>query len=119
MATFTLTDLRNEVSKKYAPTVIENGADTYTLQNLIQLPKDKREEVTALVDKFESSSDDEEDEGLGLEGQMDTFRDIILAVETEGKGQELLDLLGDNPALLMELASAWMTGTQLGEAEHS
>lgn len=116
MATFTLSDLRNEVSKKYAPTVIENGKETFTLQNMLQLPSKKRNEVMDLVDKFEN---DDEAEGDGLDAQLETFRDIIVAVEANDKGEDLLELLGDNPALLLELATSWMGSTQLGEAERS
>lgn len=113
MATFTLTDLKNEVSKKYEPTVVENGKDTFTLQNVLQLPTKKRNEVLDLVN---SISSEEEGDSKGLDDQMVIYRDLILATEENDKGQELLDLLGDNTAMTLELVTTWMEGTQLGEA---
>lgn len=115
MATFTLTDLKNEVSKKYAPTVIENGKDEYVLQNLLQLPAEKRNKVLEIVD----SLDEEDGEKVGLDGQVEKFRELIIAAEENDKGEELLTLIGDNTALLIELATRWMETTQMGEAERS
>jgi len=115
MATFTLNDLRNEVSKKYAPTVIENGKDTYTLQNMLQLPTKKRKEVMELVDSV--GGDDEG--GSSIEDQLEIFRKIIIAAEEDDKGDELLELLGDNTAMIYEVVSSWMETTQLGEAGSS
>lgn len=116
MATFSLTDLRNEVSKKYAPTVIENGDDTYTLLNLLQMPTKKRDKVMELVDQIES---EEKAAELPIGEQVKIFEDILVAAEQNDRGKELLELLGDNTAMLFELIQRWMEGTQLGEAEQS
>lgn len=110
MATFTLTDLKNEVSKKYAPTVIENGDKTYTLQNLMQIGSEDRDKVLELIEDIDS-------ENKTLDDQIAVFRSIVEIVEENGNGGELLELLGDNTALVMELVNTWMDGTQLGEAE--
>ena len=115
MATFTLEDLKNEVSKKYAPTVIKNGTDQYILQNLLQLPAKKRNKTMDLVDTINS----EDEEKSGLDHQVGVFREIIKIVEANDKGQELLGLLGDNDALVLELVTSWMDSSQLGEAEPS
>lgn len=115
MATFTLTDLKNEVSKKYAPTVIENGKDEYVLQNLLQLPAEKRNKVLEIVD----SLDEEDGEKVGLDAQVEKFQELIVAAEENDNGKELLSLIGDNTALLIELATRWMETTQMGEAERS
>ena len=110
MATFTLDNLREEVSRKYAPTVIENGDDSYTLPNL---PSKQRKEVLYLIDKFEDS------ESGDYEAQFEVFSEIIEAGVEGGKGEELLELLGDNAALVVEIVTSWMEGTQVGEAEPS
>lgn len=115
MATFTLEDLKNEVSKKYAPTVIKNGTDQYVLQNLLQLPSTKRNKTMDLVDTLDA----EEEDKSGIDYQVEVFREIIQIVEVNDRGQELLDLLGDNDALILELVTAWMDSSQLGEAELS
>lgn len=119
MATFSLTDLKNAVDKKYAPTIVENGSDTYTFQNLLQLPTERRDAVMKLIDSVSGNEDDEdsdEADDVGLANELETFSEILRLVEINDKGQELIDLLGDNTAMLIELGSAWMNGSQLGEA---
>lgn len=109
MATFTLTDLKKAVDKKYAPTIIKNGKTEYRLENMLQLPAEKTDEVLELVDKFDTAE--------GIKEQIAIFEAIIEAVEVNGKGRELIDLLGGSPGSLIELGNTWMQGTELGEAE--
>lgn len=109
MATFTLTDLQNEVAKKYASTVVENGEDSYELVNLLQLETKKRKEVEDAVRAFQS--DEDTDGGDELENVLKVFR----IVTKDNKGDELIDLIGDNPAMYLELFTVWSEGTQLGE----
>lgn len=117
MATFSLSDLKSAVDKKYAPTIVENGSDTYTLQNLLQLPNESRDTVVELIKKISDDDESGEDsEDFNVTDELEVFSDIIRTVEVNGKGQELIDLLGENTAMLIELGSAWMNGSELGEA---
>lgn len=109
MATFTLTDLKKAVDKKYAPTIIKNGKTEYRLENMLQLPVEKTDEVLELVDKFDTAE--------GIKEQIEIFEAVIEAVEVNGKGRELIDLLGGSQGSLIELGTTWMQGTELGEAE--
>lgn len=115
MATFTLDNLKAEVERKYAPTVIENGDDEYILANLLQLPSKTRSEVLSLIDKV----DGDEESASGIEEQLELFTEIVKLSEKNGRGDELLELIGDNTALIFEIVSAWMETTQVGEAEGS
>lgn len=119
MATFSLTDLKNAVDKKYAPTIVENGTDTYTFQNMLQLPTKRRDKVMELIDSVSASEESEEGNDGTITDELETFSEILRLVEVNDRGQELIDLLGDNTAMLIELGSAWMNGSQLGEAEPS
>lgn len=110
MATFTLDNLKAEVEKKYAPTVVENGDTTYVLPNILQLPKGKRKAAFKIIDAFDEADDPTIDE------QVDHFTKLVGLVVEDNKGSELLELLGDSPAVLLELVNTWMEGTQLGEA---
>ena len=110
MATFSLADLKNEVSKKYSPTVVENGDDEYTLPNLLQMPEKQRKQVQDLIDSIDDSDDAE------LSDQIAVFKKIIETATAGDKGAELLGLLGDNAAMLLELVTTWMDGSALGEA---
>lgn len=109
MATFSLTDLKKAVDKKYAPTIIKNGKTEYRLENMLQLPVEKTDEVLALVDKFDTAE--------GIKEQIEIFEAVIEAVEVNGKGRELIELLGGSQGALIELGTTWMQGTELGEAE--
>lgn len=112
MATFTLEDLKSTVEKKYAPVFIETSDETFELKNLMQLPEKPRNAVIELTEVF-----DEDD--LTLDKQIETFRKILELVEANGKGKALLDLVGDNTALLLEISTLWMENSQVGEAEQS
>lgn len=113
MATFTLTDLQNEVSKKYAPTVIENNGVEYVLPNLLQLDAKARDKALKKIESMEGDEDD------SLEFQLTQAKGVLQDVTKDGKGKELVGLLGDNPAMILELIESWMEGTQPGEAEQS
>ena len=112
MATFSLDTLKAEVEKKYAPTVIETADSEFVLQNMMQLPAAKRKKVLSLTDKLE-------DEEMDFDQQIGMFQQIVEIVEDNGKGKELLKLVGDNTALLIDIATLWMESSQVGEAEQS
>lgn len=112
MATFTLTDLKNVVEKKYAPTIVENGDEKFILKNLLQLPSKKREEVMGMIDEIKEEEEDE----TSVEEQVEQFSKILEIVVEDDKGTKLVELIGDNAALIIELATTWMEGSELGEA---
>ena len=51
---------------------------------------------------------------LTLTARSSWLRNLLKAVEKNGRGQELLDLLEDSPANLMEVFHAWMEATSAG-----
>lgn len=111
MATFSLDDLKTAVQKKYAPTVIQNGKDEYVLPNLLQLEAKRRKTITSLVDTLDETND--------VEKQLEVVNEVLTVLTDDGRGEELLALLGGNTAMIMELFESWMDGTQVGEAERS
>lgn len=118
MATFTLTDLKNSVAKKYANTTVENGDESYTLVNLLQLDPKKRAAALELIDGIGSKGEDDEDD-VSIDDQIGIFTEVFKVVEQDGKGDELVELLNGNAALILELSAAWSEASQLGEAEDS
>lgn len=108
MATFTLTDLKKSVDTKYAPTIVKNGKTEYRLDPLLRLTKTKRDSVLELTERFDADSD--------LDDQLETVAEIIRTVEVNSKGDELLELLGGDAAMVLELGLTWMSGSELGEA---
>ena len=114
MATFTLDELRNVVDKKYAPTVIEDGDTKYELTNVLRMDKKNRDKVFELIGSIEGAiSDGDTDD---FDASFDIFKNILETAEKNGRGKELVELL-DDPAMLIEVATAWMEASELGEAE--
>lgn len=111
MATFTLDELKSTVQKKYAPTVVKNGKDEYVLPNMFQLDSARRKKVLEKVDALEELE--------GTEAQLEATGEILSLLVDDDRGEELLALLGDNPALLMELFREWMEVSEVGEVERS
>ena len=114
MATFTIDELRAAADKKYAPTIIEAGDETYKLPTLLRLESKRRKQVIKLLEDLEKDLGDEST-GKGLEDTLATFRKLIAEVEENGRGQELVDLINDD-AVLIDVVNAWLDGTQAGEA---
>lgn len=111
MATFSLDQLKETVSAKYEPTIIENGDDKFVLPNLLQLPEERRNrviELTSQAEKLEETGD--------AGAAFDMFEQILLAVVEDDRGQELIDLVDNNSAIITEIFTAWTEGTQVGEA---
>ena len=115
MATFTLDNLREAADRKYAPTVIEAGDETFILPNLLRLSPESRGEVEELLAEAEKFAD-EEASGSALDDQIVLFEKLLVAAEKNGRGQELLDLI-DDPAIVIDIVTAWLEATQAGEAE--
>lgn len=114
MATFTIDELRAAADKKYAPTVIEAGDETYKLPTLLRLESKRRKQVIKLLEDLEKDLG-EESTGNDLEETLATFRKLIAEVEENGRGQELVDLIDDD-VVLIDIVNAWLDGIQAGEA---
>lgn len=108
MATFTLAQLKEDVSKKYEPTTIENGDDAYVLPNFFQMTSEQRKEVQNIISEI--GNDDDEDYDIN-----EIYDRLLTAATEDEKGEELVELLGDNLALKAEIANTWMESVQAGE----
>ena len=108
MATYSLSDIRDAAAKRYQGLEITNGDDKFIFQNLLQLPATQRREADKILNSADAAAD--------TDSQIELVKNLLKAVEKNGRGQELLDLLEDSPANLMEVFHAWMEATQPGEA---
>lgn len=119
---FTLDSMREEIEKEFAPCQI-NLADgkVVTLRNLLRVPKKNREEVYTLLDELAEAqkSDDEESNGslLATEKSAQIALKIFpLVADSEKLGRQLVESIEEDLALTLRVFSAWMEGTQAGEA---
>ena len=114
MANFTLDNLRAAADKKYAPTVIEAGDEKFTLPAILRMGSDARSRITDLLSDAERLAEDESVENL--DEQIEVFSDLISAAVLDDKGDRLLELIGDDTVILIDIVSAWLKDTQAGEA---
>lgn len=114
MANFTLENLRAAADKKYAPTVIEAGDEEFVLPAILRMGAESRSRITDLLTDAERLAEDESVENL--DEQIKTFSELISAAVLDDKGDRLLELIGDDTVILIDIVSAWMKDTQAGEA---
>jgi hypothetical protein len=117
---YTLADLRADLDKQYAPLVIDLGNGEVTLQNLLRIPEKARNQVFDLIDQMNDAKTG--DDGQDIEGAkkaLEVLGQILLVVTADGKGQALVDAIGDDMVLGMHVFQLWMEATQPGEAEGS
>lgn len=120
MATFTLDQLKSDVEKNYATLTIEVGKDDkIELRNILRIDKAPRAEIMAQLDKLDKVQKNEDiGQGEQLEETTKIARDIVSRAAGK-RGEDLLAVIGDDDALLMEILSKWTEATQAGEAENS
>lgn len=117
MTTVSLDSIRRDTEAKYASfdVVLDQDADGNPLKvvkllNVMRLPKKQREHLRTMGERMA-------DDGSN---QVEVFRDALAtACETKGGAKLLLDAVGEDLALLIELFGAYRKGTQLGEASAS
>ena len=129
---FDLDSLREELENKYAPLKFEADGETYVLQSLLRISKERRTRVLDAMkalrpeDEEDSESDgkidvDLSDDDLDEDAVMSAVKTILASVVQgpDGRGRALVDLLGDDLLLHMRLLQKWQEVTQPGEAQDS
>lgn len=122
---FNLDAMRQDIEKSYSPFEIElpNGK-TVTLRNILRVSKERREEVYELLDELAALQRGED--GAGDSGLVVTEKSARIALQIfplvaddANLGRKLVDSIEDDLALTLRVFSAWMEGTQAGEAKGS
>ena len=117
---FTLDNLRKEVEREFAPFQIDVDGDTLTLRNLLRVPKNRRDEVYALLDEL--SEVQESDEGtlaVTEKSAQIALKIIPMVADKEKLARTLVERIEDDLALTLRLFNVWMSATQPGEADSS
>lgn len=110
MSTFTLDDIRTAAEAKFGNTTIKIGDTDVVLVNALQLPKLKRD---ALIEKQKHLGEDDAP-------QEEILRDSLrLVIPSAHQAELLIESVGENLAVLLEIFSSYSKGTQLGEASAS
>lgn len=135
MAGTTLDDIKDAVSKKYAPWDIDMGKDGVAkLHPLMRLEKAERSELMSMQGRFNNLRDqldgedadgkkkdvDAETAERAEDESIEALREMILIVgKRHAKVQKFLDIVGDDMAILLETFQQYSEATQSGEAPAS
>lgn len=116
----TLDTIRAAAEAKYgAYPIALSETEIVRLLNPLRLSKEKRAELSAIQGEL-SGVDADDTAAVAEVDQVDIFRRMILCVAENAKlAQKLLDLVGDDLAVLAEIVSGYSDGTQVGEASAS
>jgi hypothetical protein len=104
---FNLDDIRAAADKKFASVDIQVGDTKVRLINALQLPEAKRDALLAAQKRAS-------EEGAS---QVEVLKDCIrIVADTEGGAEALLEQVGDNLAVLVEIFATYNKDTEAGEA---
>jgi hypothetical protein len=111
MAAFTLDSIREAAEAKYGSTDIDLGDDFIVkLVNPLRLAKSDR--ASLMAKQAELEAEDADQEGLLAEC-------IMLVAENPTAGEKLLEAIGDDLALMVQIFKTYSEGSELGEASAS
>lgn len=120
MATFTLDQLKSDVEKNYATLTIEVGDDDkIDIRNVLRMDSGTRDKLLNVLDELEKISKDEEMSQVEQVAKTTALTREALRIAAGKRGDDLMALVGDDDALVMEIMSKWTEETQAGEAENS
>jgi hypothetical protein len=116
---FTLDSMREEIEREFAPCQFElPEGKVVTLRNILRIPKSDREKVYTLLDELTELNKSEDEAGLvATEKSAEVALKILpLVADSEKLGRQLVEAIEPDLALTLRVFSAWMEGTQAGEA---
>lgn len=122
MSSFTLDDIREAAEKKYGSLdiTLRDGSEV-VLRNPLRLSKAERKELNEIHEAY--GSDDEESDGEDADNDLDEqeeFMDsVIRLVAARGKGDALIEEIGDRMDVKIELFNRYTNGGEMGEASAS
>lgn len=123
----TLDDIRAAAERKYGDYEVDLGQDrVLVLSNPLRLPKAKRKDLFALIDKVQAddtgpdADEDRPSQADEIEGQLGAVRDILRLIADRAEyAEELITAIGDDLPMLMEIFEGYMGVAQPGEALNS
>jgi hypothetical protein len=111
---FTLDDLNQALEVKYAPFVFHADHEIFTLQQVLRLPKNKREVVKAQLQMLDDKREDlTEDDFLVI---LKAIVENVLEDPGYGKADRLFAILDNDIAKITVLFEKWVEKSQPGEA---
>lgn len=111
---FKLDNIIAEVEKENPPVEIDLGTETVVLRNVMRLLETERAELKGLLKDLTPAEEGEEKDDLVVR-----IGRIFKVVAADGKGQLLIDTLGDDLGLVLKVFHLWEGAEDVGEASNS
>ncbi|WP_367137893.1 phage tail assembly protein [Saccharothrix sp. HUAS TT1] len=109
---FTLEALEAELDRRYGPLVFEANSERFELRPLLRCPRDERDSVTAALKSLE----DVDEADVSEDEIVDAMSYVLRTVTANGRGDKLVQALGDDLLRYQVLFEKWTEKTQAGEA---
>lgn len=112
---FTLDDLNAAIESKYAPFHFHAGDQQFKLRQILRLDRSERLVVSDELKSLDGINEDnmDEDKILGI------VEKVLSIVTDDGKGPQLVELLGHDLVRVQTLMEKWIEVTSVGEASPS
>lgn len=111
----TLDSIREKIEAKYASTDIQlSKTEVVKLRNPLRLPKAERARMMNLDKELEAVKDD-------IDGQLELIEEII-SIAADPKhtpGKRLVEEVGNDAAILLDIVDRYLGEQELGEASTS
>lgn len=111
---YSLADLKSDIEKKYAPLEIELGRGKVQIRSILRLGKEERKAVVDAISVFTEDAKDVDSEEM-----FEAVKTVLRTCAADNKGDTLINAIGDDFALGMQIMNLWSEVTQPGEAENS
>lgn len=110
---FTLDDIKAAAKEKYGSTTIDLGnGETVELLNALRLEKGKRKRLIAVQNELDGADDD-----FDQEASIDEMLSLLCA--NDWQRDRLMEAVGDDLAVKVEIMASYGKVTQVGEASPS
>jgi hypothetical protein len=108
---FTLDDLNQALEKKYGPFVFTAGKQSFTMVQVLRLPKENRDIVRAQLESLETNKDELDESQI-----FAILKAVLDHVVLDNKSDALVEVLDNDLVKLTILFEKWVESSQVGEA---
>ena len=117
---YSLSDLRADLDREFAPLEIDLGAGHVVLRNLLRIGDKDREAVLQSLAQLEDIDTDENETSLNdITLLSEAVGFILRTVAADNRGDALMTALAGDMLLGMRIVQKWAEATQAPEAQDS
>lgn len=114
---FTIESLEEEIEREYAPLKFRAGGEEFVLRSLMRIGKKDREQVMEKLSSLDAEEGTEDE--LNEDDTISAVHFVLRKVCADGRGDRLVEAIGEDLLLNSKLMEKWTEATQPGEAQDS